>query len=316
MKTDNLKWLGLIVSLPTENATERMRIWRSVKQLGCAMLRDGVYALPDIPGKSHALMEIAAETRKAGGTAYVLEFHSSETTQESFIKSFFDREEQYKDLIKRISGVKSSIPAKNPSVLRKDMRIINRDFEQISATDYFPGKSRELAEAALKEIERLVAPIISPGEPGRADGGIERLNASAFKGKTWATRENPWIDRLASAWLVKRFIDPDAKFLWLKNPQKLPAKAVGFDFDGAMFTHVGDRVTYETLLACFGLEDDKALSRIASVIHFLDVGGIPVAEAPGLEAILAGARLKCVNDDDLLEEAVKTFDWMYAAFTE
>jgi hypothetical protein len=97
------------------------------------------------------------------------------------------------------------------------------------------------------------------------------------------------VDRVASAWLIRRFIDPDARFLCLKEPQDCPPEAVGFDFDGAEFTHLGARITFEVLMASFDLDEDRALRRIGALVHYLDVGGIPVPEATGFAAILAGA---------------------------
>jgi hypothetical protein len=116
---------------------------------------------------------------------------------------------------------------------------------------------------------------------------------------------------MASAWLIRRFIDRKAKFLWLDNPKKCPKSAIGFDFDQASFTHVGGRVTFEVLAASFGLESDPALMRIAAIVHCLDVGGVPVAEAPGIEAVLAGLRAAAANDDKLLAEASRVFDGLY-----
>ena len=135
-----------------------------------------------------------------------------------------------------------------------------------------------------------------------------------YQARRWATRKHLWVDRMASAWLIGRFIDPQATFLWLDSPADCPADAIGFDFDEATFTHVGDRVTFETLLNSFGLEEDKALARLADLVHYLDVGGARVAEAAGVETLLAGARQSCPNDDALLDEARKTFDFLYTAY--
>jgi hypothetical protein len=119
---------------------------------------------------------------------------------------------------------------------------------------------------------------------------------------------------LASAWLIKRFIDPRAKFLWLKRPQDCPKRAVGFDFDGAQFTHVGAKVTFEVLLVSFGVNGDSALERIGTLIHYLDVGGVPVPEAAGLEALLRGARIARTDDDALTADAGRLFDLLYAGY--
>ena len=132
----------------------------------------------------------------------------------------------------------------------------------------------------------------------------------------WATRKDPWVDRLASAWLIKRFIDRDAKFVWIDRPRDRPRKAIGFDFDGAEFTHVNNRVTFEVLLASFGLDNDPGLAAIGAAVHFLDIGGIPVADAKGLETVLRGIKEQARDDDALLAEAMRILDLFYSAYAQ
>jgi hypothetical protein len=153
-----------------------------------------------------------------------------------------------------------------------------------------------------------------PDEPHETTGKVPRLDARNYRGRTWATRRRLWVDRVASAWLIRRFIDPEVKFRWLARPSECPGSAIGFDFDGATFTHVGDRVTFETLLASFGLDDDAALARLAAIVHALDVGGDPVPEAIGFEAVMAGARERITDDGALLAEMSNVLDSLYAHF--
>ena len=130
------------------------------------------------------------------------------------------------------------------------------------------------------------------------------------------TRIRPKIDRIACPWLIRRFIDPEARFIWLDDPAgstPAPRGALGFDYDGARFTHVGARVSFEVLSASFGLDADVRLQRIARAVHFLDIGGIPVPEAAGLEAVLSGLREVHANDDHLNLAAATVFDALYAA---
>jgi hypothetical protein len=134
------------------------------------------------------------------------------------------------------------------------------------------------------------------------------VEPAKYRGRSWATRARPWADRLASAWLIKRRIDRRAKFLWLKRPSDCPKRAVGFDFDGAEFTHVGAKVTFEVLLASFALAGDSGLH---ALIHYLDVGGVPVQEAAAFEAMLRGACTSIPDDDALLAESLKLFDYLY-----
>jgi hypothetical protein len=134
------------------------------------------------------------------------------------------------------------------------------------------------------------------------------------RGRTWVTRANVKVDRIASAWLIRRFIDPDARFLWLETPQDCPVDAIGFDFDGATFTHTDHRVTFEVLLTSFDLAADPALTRLGVLVHSLDVGGVPVPEAAGFEAILIGMRASGADDDQILTAMTSVLNALYSAF--
>jgi hypothetical protein len=125
-----------------------------------------------------------------------------------------------------------------------------------------------------------------------------------------------WIDRVCSAWLIRRFIDPKAKFVWLKDINVRPKRVIGFDFDGADYTHVDSKVTFEVLLTSFGLESDAGLARLGGLVHFLDVGGIPVPEAKGFEAIVSGARALAPDDDGLLKQVSPVLDSLYQSYLD
>ena len=140
-----------------------------------------------------------------------------------------------------------------------------------------------------------------------------RSDALDFQGKLWATRERPWVDRLACGWLIRRFIDNEARFVWLKAQAKCPKNALGFDFDGARFSHTPNRVSFETLLASFGLESPP-LQRLGLLVHGLDIGGVLPPEAAGVERVLAGMREAITDDDQLLHVAATVFEGLYTAF--
>jgi len=193
-------------------------------------------------------------------------------------------------------------------------RRLEKELDALRSTDFFPSEASVEAEAAWVEFSKRIDALLSPDEPHEIAGKVARLDAAAYRGRTWATRRRLWVDRVASAWLIRRFIDPDAKFRWLAKPSDCPKSALGFDFDGATFTHVDDRVTFETLMASFGLEDDVALARLGTIVHALDVGGEPVPEAVGFEAVMAGARERIADDDALLAEMSNVLDSLYAHF--
>lgn len=308
-------WLTLIISLPTKNATARMRIWRALKSEGCGVLRDGVYLLPDNETANLALQRQATEVIQAGGTAYVLKLGSTTPTQDATFRDLFDRTDHYAALKSEIDGLRSALGSHNIPATKRSLLRLERDFEAMAAIDFFPGAAREQTGTSLAQAMTALSSLSNPDEPKSTVGEIKRLHTDNFQHRTWATRKRLWVDRMASAWLISRFIDPGASFIWLDKPEHCPESALGFDFDGAAFTHIGSLVTFEVLLHSFSLEADSALARLAALIHFLDVGGIPVAEAAGLEMILKGTRERCADDDTLRVDTSNIFDDLYMAFS-
>jgi hypothetical protein len=308
-------WLILIVSLPTSNSAGRMRVWRALKALGCGVLRDGVYLLPIRPGFRQTLQNQAEDVKAGGGSAHVLVLDSENAEQQTTFVDLFDRSADYAKLIESIQKTAAGeFKSEDPTRLQRQITRLRKEFEAIVALDYFPNAAREQAIAALEDMEHAVMELLTPDEPHAVHRRIKRLHAQDYQGRLWATRQRPWIDRLASAWLIRRFIDPNASFLWLAAPADCPEQALGFDFDGATFTHIGAKVTFEVLLTSFGLTHDAGLSRLGALVHYLDVGGIPIPEASGLETLMQGMCQNLTEDDALLAEAEKIFDSFYLAF--
>ncbi len=313
---NNLRdWLLLILALPTENATARMRFWRALKAMGCAVLRDGVYLLPEGEGREEALRELADAIVEAGGTAIVIRTASRDRAQDELFHGLFDRAGQYTEFAQSLSAARKSLSGLSATEVNRLLRRLRREYEALRAIDYFPGEATLRAEAAWTEFAGVVDTVLSPDEPHAADGSIAPLDLKDYQGRTWATRRHLWVDRVASAWLIRRFIDTKARFLWLEKPSACPKKAMGFDFDGAAFTHVGERVTFEVLLASFGLDRDHGLVRLGELVHALDVGGSAVPEASGFEALMTGARQRAADDDALLDDMGRVLDSFYAFYS-
>jgi hypothetical protein len=307
-------WLLFILTLQGQQPALRMRLWRALKALGTAMLRDGVYLLPHRAEFVQALHDQSSEVVAAGGSAQILEFGAKDAAQETEFRLLFDRTDEYAKLLSEVRTTRKEMRGLDEAGLLARVARLRRDFDSIAVTDFFPDTARDQTQEALEDLLRAVNEAISPDEPHAAPGRIERLDPAQYQGRTWATRQRPWADRLASAWLIKRHIDPRAKFVWLKNPRDCPKRALGFDFDGAQFSHIGSRVSFEVLLASFALEHDSALERIGAVIHHLDVGGVPVPEAAGLAALFRGAAAALPDDDELLDEACKLLDYLYGYY--
>lgn len=307
-------WLLLVVSLPTQSSTARMRIWRGLKALGCVALRDGAYLLPAQSGGKEALRELGDDCIREGGVAWLMSVQPLTEDAEATYQQLFDRSEEYATLRAAWKDANRQLPGLSEAELSRQQRKLQRDYEALRMIDFFPGEAAVEAEAAWADLNKRIEQLLSPGEPHDTEGAIPRLDPERYRARTWATRRRLWVDRVASAWLIRRFIDPEARFKWLARPSDCPKNALGFDFDGAAFTHVGERVTFETLMESFGLDEDPALQRLAAMVHQLDIGGEPVPEAVGFEAVLAGARERLDNDDELLAEMGAVLDSLYAHF--
>jgi hypothetical protein len=303
-------WTLLIITLGTENTTARMRAWRALKSLGAAVLRDGVYLLPTRDELSAALRTVADDVLASGGSAWLLQANGAD--DDHFAK-LFDRGAEFGELIASAGSVRAGLTLATAADTVKQVRKLRKTYAQQVAIDFFPDEAQRQADAALTELEIAAQRLISPDEPHGVDSPLKRLSIDAYQGRVWATRARPWVDRLACAWLIRRFIDPAARMLWLADIADCPADALGFDFDGATFSHVGARVSFETLMASFGLEA-APLQRLGALVHFIDVGGVQPAEAGGVERVLAGLRATISDDDQLLLAASAVFDALLAAF--
>jgi len=305
-------WALLIVTLPTRPNAVRLRIWRALKALGCAALRDGAYLLP--AAQAAALDALADEVRAHGGSASVLALDARDDAQRAEVRALFDRGAAYAEWRGDAGTLREAFDSLSETEARRRLRALADALQALRHIDHYPGAAAEQAQAELDALRFALQRHFAPGEPtARARHGIPRLDPRRFQGKRWATRARPWVDRLACAWLIRRFIDPRACFVWLHEPARAPRGVIGFDYDGARFSHVGARVSFEVLLASFGLEHDAALQRLGAMVHFLDVGGIPAPQAAGLEAVLAGLRELHADDHSLLQAACSVFDALHAA---
>jgi hypothetical protein len=288
-----------------------MRIWRAVKASGAAVLRDGVYLLPEQKSCCLSFDAIAADVSSGGGSTNLMRVEALDGCE---FPPLFNRQEAYASLLVEVGKVENDLSLTNDAHnALKQLKKLRKSFAAIAAIDFFPGEALKQAETSLLDMELRANRILAPDEPHAVDAEIPSLFASHYQGRLWATRKRPWVDRLASAWIIRRFIDVNADFIWLESSFDCPSDAIGFDFDGAVFTHIGNKVTFEVLLASFSLEQ-PALKRIGSLVHFLDVGGIQPAEAMGVETVLSGLRSTIKDDDQLLTAASVVFDSLLEAF--
>jgi len=305
------RWLVLIASLPTEDPAARMRMLRTLESLGAAVMREGAYLLPDTAGSRQGLEHLAEYIAKGAGVAQMVQVVPLTEAQQAAFRGLFDRSSRYTELIKNVESLKIGFGIADPGAIARVLHKQRRELDAITALDFFPSEVQGRASGTLTAAEAAVRKLLFPAQM-QAHGGQEET----LLRRDWATRRPPWADRLACAWLIRRFVDPEGNVLWLDKVQACPASALGFAFEGARFGNSASQVTFEVMLQRFGLAKNAALCRIGAIVHFLEVREKPVPEAAGVQTLLQGAARRSANDDELLAEAEKTFDLLYEAYFE
>jgi hypothetical protein len=307
-----MQWLALVITLPTTPSAVRVRTWRALKASGCGALRDGVYLLPGRPDCARVFAELATAVREADGEATVLEFAARDAAQQVQFEALLDRSMEFKAFEAELAQQRRTLRSATEAAGRRTLRALAQRLDALRAIDFLGSQRGPKAAAALEAVRLACEARWSPGEPTGSKASIALLDPADYRGRVWATRERPWVDRVASAWLIRRFVDPRARFVWLTPKARLPIGALGFDFDGAVFTHVAGKVTFEAIAASFGLDEDEALRKIGEAVHYIDVGGAASDEAAGLEALVRGLQAQHADDDALLAGALPVFDALYA----
>ncbi len=303
-------WLATVTQLSTEDPAARMRVLRTLESLGAAVMREGVYLLPDTPANREALKALMDYVGKGAGAAQILQVTATSPAQDRSLKHLFDRSARYEELIKTVESLSIGYGQADPSAISRVLHKQRRDLNAIAALDFFPSPARTRAEQAIEKAEAAVKKLLY------AQSQADMPPSETLQRRTWATRKPLWADRLASAWLLRRFVDPEATIVWLEKGEPAPEGALGFGFDGAHFPNSEARVSFEEMLAQLKLGDNSALLKIGAIVHFLEVGGAPVPEAAGVQTLLQGASRRARTADELLAEAEKTFDLLYEAYFE
>jgi hypothetical protein len=297
-KDDSLGWLVLLFSLPTKQATPRVEIWRKLRSYGALALPGAGHLLPFSADNQERLEWLAATIRDYKGEASVMEVRRIDSLSDERIAQLFRelRGKEYQALLRDLQAAQ-----KSGSALRK-MAVFKRRFEEIASIDYFTSPIRAQVEAALADLRAI---------PSKAQ--IVRIRAKGeFANKRWVTRPRPGIDRVSSAWLIRNFIDPKAKFLFAKDAAEHP-DAVAFDmFGDAGFGHQGEYCTFETLMKSFNLTD-RRIEAIAEIVHDADLadGKFGRVEGLAIELVLAGWEIQETPDADLLKRGMELIDGLY-----
>jgi hypothetical protein len=304
-----MNWLVLTYSLPTgPNSSARVSLWRRLRRIGAVTVSGGAYLLPDRDACREAFQWLAQEIRQAQGEALILHVDQVEGLSDAeaiqlfhsvLHKGYAELETQVVALEEQLAGDQLTRAAALEGLER-----LRRRLGELSRIDYFDTPEGGQLAARLSQIAALLSP--PPAQPLVAPVAI-----AAFQGRRWATRPRPHVDRLACAWLIRRFIDPAAEIVYTATP--IPDD-VAFDIDGGTFSHTGSRCTFETMLAAFGL-DAPALQTMAEIIHVIDLndGQYSHPEVPGLTAVLEGWLHLDVVDTEREAWGRALFEGLYQA---
>jgi hypothetical protein len=302
-------WLLLIPQLPAKPAYLRVKVWRRLQAIGATPLKNAVHALPNQPAMRALFEELHREIADNGGEALILEVRLAGGMSDAELRGLFDaaRDEEYAELAREARAI-----AEAEYVSNADVKRLRKRLDEIAAIDFFGAHGGQGAEALIAQAGSRAGqhPDVSGTAP--PDAVIGEL-----KNRIWVTRRHVHVDRIASAWLIRRFIDPDARFKFVEGKGYQPeAGELRFDMAGAEFTHEGDRCTFETLVSRTGLDGDHALRALAEIVHDLDIAddkfGRP--ETAGVAALINGI---CAGTDDDIERIVQgsgALDGFYAHF--
>ncbi|MEO7403399.1 MAG: chromate resistance protein ChrB domain-containing protein [Burkholderiales bacterium] len=307
------RWLALIFQLPSEDAATRMTALRMFETLGACVLREGVYMLPESDAHRASFERLVEYIRSAKGEAHLLALEPIDLTQEREFRRRVDRGDRYSVLLKSIEGVRAGYGVSDPSALARIVQRQSEEFEGIATLDFFGSPLRDKVAAALAESNRAIHALMFPA--GSTNGAKMRSRKEYFR-KIWATRKPLVADRLASAWLIRRFIDAEAQLVWLDKTGTAAPATVTYGFDGAEFANTKSRVTFEALLHFFELQGNASLARIGTLVRAITTSDSSVPEAAGIETMLRGAEHRAKTDNELLTEVEKTFDIVYERYQE
>jgi hypothetical protein len=302
-KTGRFPWLLLIFSLPAKKASQRVEIWRKLQRYGMLALRSSGHLLPNTPMNQERMEWLAISIRTYRGQASVIQVQSFDDLPNTRLKQLFveSRSRDYRKLLHDSRKLLITPAARRNSAMLARLR---RRFLELQEIDFFGNPLRSKLANVLRRLD----------EPSANLARSQKRKSDAYAGRVWITRPRPGIDRVSSAWLIRRFIDPKARFIFGMNPASHP-DAVPFDMFGPLgFGHRGNDCTFETLRRHFSIRDVQA-ERISQIVHDADLGDEKFGrnEGLGLDKVLKGWAQQDLPDDELLQRGMDLIAGLYSS---
>jgi hypothetical protein len=310
------RWLLLIHQIPPRPSYLRVKVGRRLQELGAVAVKNSVYVLPRSEQAVEDFQWVRREIVAGKGEASVCEARFVEGLSDTAVQSLFDaaREADYEALARearRLQGVVSrrgTRPSRARGKAAATLARLRRRLGEVAAIDFFGTSGRGTVEGLLSAVEAELRPAEAKEHPS--------TTAADLRGRTWVTRRGVHVDRIASAWLVRRFVDPEARFKFVPGQEYTPEPGeVRFDMFEAEFTHQGELCTFEVLVRRLGLED-PALRPIGEIVHDIDLkdGRFARPEAVGIDRLVAGIAMRHREDEARLREGAAAFESLYEYF--
>src|ERR1700758_4090495 len=307
----SFSWLFLLFNLPAKRSSERVKVWRRLKKFGAVQLKTSTYVLPDESAHYERFQWLAKEIDDGGGEATLVRVKDIEGMPYAAIVALFNeaRARDYDEIVEPLTQlINQRKTRKMPAAtFEGDLEKVRRRFQEIQEIDYFQSSRGEDLRGLFQKAELL-------GTPKKKPETKARLRGEDFRGRTWVTRPRPEIDRVGSAWLISKFIDQDAKFVFANTPAAAP-EAIPYDMFEVEFSHHADACTFETFIERFSIRD-RAVLRIAELIHDADLEDekFQRIEGFGVEQIFKGWAKQGLTDQQILAKGFECFDALYAQF--
>jgi hypothetical protein len=311
-------WLLLIHQLPAKPAYLRVKIWRRLQDIGAVAVKNAVHALPMNEETQEDFEWLLREIREGGGEAFVCEARLIDGLSDEEVRALFDRarDADYAELAKEAQAIAKALRRKArgnaTTEFRAQVARLRKRLAEIAAIDFFGAIGRETTEELLRGLEAQ----LEKDQPVAAKTKTEPNLVGTLRSRTWVTREGVYADRIASAWLISRFIDPEARFKFVAGKGYRPQEGeLRFDMFEAEFTHEGDKCTFEVLMERAGL-NDSALRVIAEIIHDIDLKDDKFGrtEVAGIRTIIDGIRASTKDDAARITRGTEVFNDLYEVF--
>ena len=302
-------WLLLVHQLPARPSNVRVKTWRRLQKIGALPVKNSVYVLPHSAQAREDFEWLKTEIESLKGQATVFAAdHIDSLSGEEIMNAF--RNARQKDYAALRDAARRVRPSRRREKIDHARRLLHARCAEIETVDFFSAPGREEAVAAISALDRRLEKPSDARTPSKGGG----LPISAYQGRRWVTRPRPGVDRMSSAWLIRRFIDPRAKFCFASKPEEAPG-ATPFDMFGVEFSHQGPDCTFETFQRRFRLRG-PAFTWMGRIVHQLDVKdeSIPLPEAPAIGRLIDGLRRSYADDHELLETGIRMFEALYRSF--